>query len=140
MTLADSLWLPVPAFAIIHCMSNIDFFNPSDVPQPRDQIKIERLEAHPYPDGWRVKVILDVTPFQERPSLEIYVRSTEGRLVSELTVIETMIRHLEFTVHIRGIASPVGAYTAEAVLYYGEDAKQAQHRIEMPFSVETPKT
>src|SRR5215468_3668001 len=84
-------------------MSNVDFFNPREVPQPRDRVKVEKLEAKPYPDGWRVRVVLDVTPFQERPSLEIRVRSADGRVVSELSVIETMIWHLEFTIHIRGI-------------------------------------
>jgi hypothetical protein len=119
-------------------MSNIDFFNSSEVPQPRDKIQIERMEAQPYPDGWRVKVILEVTPFQERPSLEIHVRTIEGRLVSEMTIIETMMRHMEFTVHIRGVSSPVGDYIADAVLFYGEDPKQAQHHLEIPFSVEAP--
>ncbi|MEP7286257.1 MAG: hypothetical protein ABI947_10870 [Chloroflexota bacterium] len=119
-------------------MSNIDFFNPGDIPQPRDNIKVERVDAQPYSDGWRVKVIVDVTPFQERPSLEIRVRSSEGRLVSEMTVIETMIRHMEFTVHIRGVQSPVGHYVIEVDLYYGEDPTQAQHKIEIPFSIEAP--
>jgi hypothetical protein len=117
-------------------MSNIDFFNPSDVPQPRDKIKVEKLEAVPYPDGWRVKVIVDVTPFQERPNLEIKVRSTGDRLVSELSVIETMIRHMEFTVHIRGVSSPVGDYIAQASLYYGEDITQIQHHMEVPFTIQ----
>ncbi len=117
-------------------MSNIDFFKPSEAPQPRDKIKIERLEAKPYPDGWRVKILLNVTPFQERPSLEIQVRSADGRTVSELSVIETMIQHMEFTVHIRGVASPVGEYVARAALYYGEDPSIVQHSLEVPFSVE----
>lgn len=118
-------------------MSNIDFFNPEDAPQPRDKVKIERLEAQPYPDGWRVKIVITLTPFQERPNLELNVRSQAGRVVSEMSVIETMIRHMEFTVHIRGVPSPAGDYVASAVLYYGEDPAQVQHRVEVPFSVAT---
>ena len=116
-------------------MSNIDFFHSKDVPQPNDKIKIEALTAAPYPDGWRVKITLDLTPFQERPNLEIRVRSQAGRVVSEMSVIETMIRHLEFTVHIRGVESPAGEYVAEAALYYGDDATEPQHHLEIPFSV-----
>lgn len=119
-------------------MSNIDFFNPQDVPQPRDKIKVEKLEAKPYPDGWRVRVVVDVTPFQERPSLELRVRSTQGRVVSELSVIETMVRHMEFTVHVRGVESPVGDYIAEASLYYGDDPGAVQNHLEIPFSIDTP--
>ncbi|SRR5258708_1095565 len=117
-------------------MSNIDFFNLSDVPQPPEKIIVEKLAATPYPDGWRVKVSVDVTPFQQRPNLEIQVRSREGRVVSELSVIETMIRHMEFTMHLRGLDSPRGSYTLSAALYYGEDPSQPQHRSETPFDVE----
>jgi len=133
------LWLLTKSTAIINLCQTSTFFNSTDIPQPRDKIKIERLEAQPYPDGWRVRVVLELTPFQERPSLDIHVRTVEGRLVSEMTVIETMIRHMEFTVHIRGVASPVGDYIADAALYYGEDPSQAQHRFQVPFSVEAPK-
>jgi len=116
-------------------MSNIDFFEQKDVPQPRDQIKIESLEAKPYPDGWRVRLKIDVTPFQDRPNLEISLKNTEGRQVSQLTVIETMHRHMEFTVHIRGVTTPVGSYTLGVGLYYDDLSKVQDHR-EFSFNVE----
>jgi hypothetical protein len=117
---------------------DINFFEPADVPQPRDKVKIERFEAKPYPDGWRIRLIVDVTPFQERPSLEIRVQTgdeDQKRRVAELSVIETMTRHMEFTVHIRGVPSPVGQYLAEAELYY-ENVDAPQDRRAVPFTVE----
>lgn len=117
-------------------MADINFFSPTDVPQPHDRIKVERLEARPYPDGWRVRLLVDVTPFQDRPSLEIRVRLQEGRVISELSVIETMVRHMEFTVHIRGVQSPVGDYVVQAALYYGQDPLQVQHSLETRFSIQ----
>ncbi len=123
---------------------DINFYESADVPQPRDKVKIERFEAKPYPDGWRVRIILEVTPFQERPSLEIRVRTdgkdgetgeASARRVAELSVIETMTRHMEFTVHIRGVTSPVGPYIAEADLYY-ENLSAPQDRRVVPFTVE----
>ncbi len=117
---------------------NIDFFESADVPQPRDKVRIERFEAQPYPDGWRIRIILDVTPFQERPSLEIRVQTEANdgqRRVAELSVIETMTRHMEFTVHIRGVPSPVGQYTAEADLYY-ENVSAPQDRRAVPFAIQ----
>ena len=114
---------------------SIDFFESGDVPQPRDKIRIERLEAQPCADGWRVKIIIDLTPFQERPSLEIHVRSRENRPVAELSVIQTMHRHMEFTVHIRGVSSPVGDYVAEVDLYY-DDPATPQDRRATSFVVE----
>ncbi len=117
---------------------DIHFSESADVPQPRDKVKIERFEAKPYPDGWRIRIILDVTPFQERPSLEIRVQTDEQhgkRRVAELSVIETMTRHMEFTVHIRGVPSPVGQYVAVADLYY-ENQDVPQDRQTVPFTVE----
>jgi hypothetical protein len=106
---------------------NINFFDPGDVPKPRAEIKIERFDAQPYPDGWRVKVNIDVTPFQERPNLEIRLKLGE-RLVAELSVVETMHRHMEFTMHVRGVTSPAGQYVAEVELYYDNRAQPQDTR------------
>jgi hypothetical protein len=116
---------------------NIDFFEQKDVPRPRAEIKIERLEARPYPDGWRIKLIVEVTPFQERPSLELRVTSADGREVAELSVIETMHKAMEFTVHVRGVPSPYGDYTLEADLYY-EERTAPQDQRSVGFSTRPP--
>ncbi|CAG0964335.1 hypothetical protein ARNL5_01175 [Anaerolineae bacterium] len=112
---------------------DIQFFDQSEVPQPRDQIRIEKLTPEPYPDGWRIKVSIEVTPFQERPSLELRIRN-EQRVIAELSIIETMHRHMEFTVHVRGVTSPYGPYWAECDLYY-EDRLSPQHRVSVPFVI-----
>ena len=76
----------------------INIFNdPNDVPQPKDKIKIERVEATPYPDGFRVHVEIDVTPFRERPNLLIVMLDEAGNNINELSVIETMHTKMEFT-------------------------------------------
>jgi hypothetical protein len=115
----------------------LNFFDAADVPQPRDKIRIEKLESSPYPEGWRVRINIDVTPFQERPSLEIRVKSlTHGREVAELSVIETMHKHMEFTVHVRGLPSPAGEYVTEVDLYY-EDRANVQDHQEQTFTIAT---
>lgn len=116
---------------------NIDFFDSKDVPQPRANIKIERLEAKPYPDGWRVRLMIDVTPFQERPNLEVRVLTAQGREVAELSIIETMHRVMEFTVHIRGVSTPVGDYVVDAELFYEDRATPQDHQT-LPFSIQPP--
>lgn len=113
----------------------LQFVDPQNVPQPRDKVKIERLEASPYPDGWRIKLNVDVTPFQERPSLELRVmRAEDDFLVAELSIIETMHRSMEFTVHVRGVQSPNGSYIAQADLYYDERTTPQDQR-ETAFSI-----
>jgi hypothetical protein len=113
----------------------INFFDPQHVPQPKDNIRIESLKASPYPDGWRVRVAVDVTPFQERPSLAVKLIKDGQTEVGSLDIIETMHRNMEFTIHIRYVASPVGAYTLTAALYFGDDPKQSQHQVETQFSI-----
>ena len=99
-------------------MVEINFFEQGGVPQPRNKVKIERFTATPYPDGWRVRINLDVTPFQERPNLEVQVYAADGRSVAQLSIIETMHHVMEFTVHLRGMMSPVGDYRGHADLFY----------------------
>ncbi|MCC7208137.1 MAG: hypothetical protein IT323_12585, partial [Anaerolineae bacterium] len=63
---------------------DLNFFDPGDAPQPRDKVKIEDVRVEPYPDRWRVRLSIDVTPFQERPSLEIRLRGPQSRPMGEL--------------------------------------------------------
>ncbi len=98
------------------------FFTPDDAnpPLPRAEVRIEELSAEPYPDGGRVRMTLTLTPFLERPNLEIYARKQGGPIVAELSVIETMMTQLDFTLHIRGVESLPGTYVLRAELYYDE--------------------
>lgn len=112
----------------------LTFFDPGDVPQPRDKVKIEDVRVAPYADRWRIKINVDVTPFQERPSLEIRLRGPQSLPVATLSVIETMHRKMEFTMHIRGVSSPEGAYRAEVDLYY-DDRNAPQDRRSVDFEI-----
>jgi hypothetical protein len=114
---------------------DIHFVDPEHVPQPRDKTKIEKLAARPYPDGWRVRVNVDVTPFQERPSLEVQVITAAGKVIAQLSIIETMHHSMEFTVHVRGLSNPNGDYTLTADLYY-EDRTDVAHHAETPFTIQ----
>lgn len=100
----------------------ISFFEPGDVPQPPDNVKIEHLKAVPYADGWRVKIEVNVTPFLQRPNLEIVVLRTgeESKQVqvASLSIVETMHPRMEFTIHIRGVEDANGRYQLRAALYY----------------------
>ncbi|NDJ87262.1 MAG: hypothetical protein GYB66_15395 [Chloroflexi bacterium] len=106
----------------------ISFFEPGDVPQPPDNVKIERLDALPHPDGWRVKIELHVTPFQQRPNFEVILlrRDEDGTdsQIANLSIVETMHPKMEFTMHIRGVDDPNGDYLLRAILYYREHAEE----------------
>ena len=96
---------------------DIFFQDPNDVPLPPDEVRIRSFTATAYPDGRRVRITLEVSPFQKRPSGEISISDADGRLLASANIIETMTRKLELTLHLRGEA-PAGEYRAEADLFY----------------------
>lgn len=96
------------------------FLQNNDNLLPRDQVHMERIEASPYPDGHRVKVIIDVTPFRERPNLELTIRDQEDKIVAVTSVIATMHFKMEFNLHLRGVDNPAGRYIVQVKLYYDE--------------------
>ncbi|MEZ4666876.1 MAG: hypothetical protein R3E39_02960 [Anaerolineae bacterium] len=85
---------------------------------PADQINIESVEIQPYPDQFRIRVHIRVTPFSERPNLILITRRADGVIVSELNIIETMHHDMEFTLHIRNVENPTGEYTLHTELFY----------------------
>ena len=109
---------------------DIQFFDHNQVPQPKDQIRIEELVITPYPDRFRVHVAIKVTPFQERPNLLLVAHDDNDRIVSELNIIETMHTDMEFTMHIRNVDDPAGVYSLTADLFYETRNPPQDRRIE----------
>lgn len=102
--------------------------------KPSDQVKIETLEIHPYPDRHRVFIHIVVTPFEARPNLLLTARDEDDNIVSEMSVIETMHHDMEFTMHLRGVDEPTGLYTLTATLYY-ESKNPPQDEIIEAFDI-----
>ncbi len=98
---------------------DIFFADPNEVPLPPDEVRIQVLKCEPWPDGKRVRVTIEVDPFQKRPSAEIEVKNQAGQTVAAVSVIETMDRKMEFNLHLREKESH-GTYQLSAVLYYSE--------------------
>jgi hypothetical protein len=97
---------------------DIPLFPSDKAPQARDQIRIEELEITPYPDRFRIRIHIRVTPFLERPNLLVIAHNSDDQIVSELNVIETMHHDMEFTLHLRGVTEPTGIYTLTVDLFY----------------------
>lgn len=116
-------------------MSDINIFDdPNKVPQPKDDIRIESVEALPYPDRFRVFVKVVVTAFQERPNLILVMRDSTGNNVNELNVIATMHSEMEFTMHMRGMDDPAGDYSLEVELFY-ETRNPPQDAMVVDFTI-----
>lgn len=108
---------------------DIFFTDPTEIPLPPADVRIRELRAEPYPDGRRLRVTLEVDPFQKRPSAQVVIYDAAGEEMAETSIVESMTRKMEFTMHLRR-ASPGEAYRLEALLYYAE--------MEQPDSAEAP--
>ncbi|HXD11327.1 MAG TPA: hypothetical protein VN653_14775 [Anaerolineales bacterium] len=81
-----------------------------------EETHITSLTAQPYPDGYRLHVNIEITPFQKRPHIEVTLRDCDGEEVASSSIVEPLGWKLEFTMHIRGeLKNP---YTLDAKLYY----------------------
>ncbi len=96
----------------------MDFFFPEDNlnRMTPEETRITSLGAEPYPDGYRLHVHIEITPFQNRPHIEVVLTDADGHEVASTSIVEPMSWKLEFTMHIRGELN--NPYTVEAKLFY----------------------
>jgi hypothetical protein len=110
---------------------DIFFQDPDEIPLPPDEVRIKELRAEPWPDNRRVRVYLEVTPFQARPSGEIILLDAQNNEVSSISIIETIDPKMEFTLHIRG-SDTYGDYTLNAILFYLDELDESDEPEESP--------
>ena len=103
----------------------IFFQDPNEIPLPPEAVRLVDLRADPQPGGKRLKVHLEITPFQKRPSAELTLTDPAGEQVAQASILETMARKLELNLHLR-YASPAGKYTLTATLYYQTPPSQGE--------------
>lgn len=101
-------------------------------PLPPEEVRITLLTATPYPDGQRVRVAVEMTPFQIRPWLEFVVSDENGDEVASANVIEPLNYRIELTMHIRK-AETEGKYGLVTRLFYPE--KPDNDRKEISFEI-----
>lgn len=99
-----------------------------------EETKITQLSAQPYPDGYRLRVDMEITPFQKRPYIEVTLRDADDDEVASTNIVEPLSWKIEFTMHIRGELN--NPYTLSARLYYPEGPDNEP--ITFSFDVEPP--
>ena len=116
----------------------MDFFFPEDNLKRMTPVetRITALAAEPSPDGDRLRVNIEVTPFQKRPHIEVALKDADDAEVASTSIVEPMGWKLEFTMHIRDeeLKNP---YTLEAKLYYPDGP--AQEPVTFSFDVKPPQ-
>lgn len=121
----------------------MDFFLPEDHLQRAtpEETRITSLTAEPYPDGYRLRVNIGMTPFQKRPHLEVVLTDSNGDEVASSTIVEPLGWKIEFTMHIRGELN--NPYTLQATLFYPEgpaaEPQAYTFEVKPPLAPETPE-
>jgi hypothetical protein len=102
----------------------ITFFDdPAKGPRAREDVRFNGLGLFLYEDRRRLAVGFDITPFRERPSIQVFVVDASGREGGSLTVIEALEAHFNLTMHLRP-EDPSAPHRVEAVLYYRTEGRE----------------
>ena len=104
---------------------DIFFQDPSAIPLPPNEVRIKELRAELWPDNRRVRITLEVTPFQRRPNGEVSITNPQGEEVASASIIESIVPRLEFTMHLRG-ENPAGEYRVSATIFYAVEAESQE--------------
>ena len=100
-----------------------------------EETRITSLRAEQYPDGQRLHVNLEITPFQKRPCIEVALFNGDGDEVASTSIVEPMTWKIEFTMHLR--SENRNPYTVEAKLFYPDGP--ASEPLTFSFDVNPPR-
>ena len=107
------------------------FFNdPNIVRLPPEEVRLREVRIATQADSGRVKVYLELTPFQKRPDLSVSITSSSGKEAARTTILETMLTKLELTMHLRE-PEPGREYTLETIVYYQKLPEPSEQEVEI---------
>jgi hypothetical protein len=90
------------------------FLNDPDIERlPPEATRLLDLRADPYPDGRRLRVGLELTPFLKRPEIELTLTDSSGQTCATATIIEPMGWKLDLTLHIRALSEATAGSAVE---------------------------
>lgn len=94
----------------------LHFVGEDEAPRPPEETRFRWVKAEPYPDGRRVRIEFEVSPFQRRPDIEIAVVDSAGASVAGTSIIESVEARMGVTLHLRETGT--APYRASLTLSY----------------------
>ncbi|MCA9974526.1 MAG: hypothetical protein R3E31_21865 [Chloroflexota bacterium] len=117
---------------------DIQFFDNSfELPKAREDVRFKQIGLFVYEDLRRVAVGLELTPFLERPCIDITVQNSDGVIAGSMVIIETLSPNITLTMHLRD-KEPTEMYELSAQIYYDHPEKKERenfHRDVVRFAV-----
>ncbi len=102
--------------------------DPTDLPRSPQETRFRQVRADPYPDGTRLRLQVSLTPFQQRPDIDIALFDGEGVEIASTTVVEALGPFLSLTMHLPPGAAQ-GECSARLLLRYPELDAVDERRI-----------
>jgi hypothetical protein len=102
---------------------DLTFVDSEGIPLPREEVRLRDLSVTPFADRQRVRVEIRITPFLERPNLEVVLVAPGGEAVSKVSIVETDSANVSLTMHLRS-EPQVGEYAVRGALSYETDPPQ----------------
>ena len=105
---------------------DIFFTDPNEIPLPPEEVRIVDFKIDPYPDGHRVRVFLEFTPFLKKPNGDLTIRNTAGEPVAAVSFVEVISNQFEMTLHLRSFDLD-DHYSAYVTLFYTLEVEDGKH-------------
>ena len=96
----------------------IQFYeDPIRRPRARQEVRFNQLGLFMHEDRGRFVVGFDLTPFEERPSIQVFVSDESGENVASLTIIDSIKTNFHVTMHLPNNQRN-SLYKVSALLFY----------------------
>lgn len=93
------------------------FSDPMNQPRSREDVRMKQIGLFVHEGGRRVTFGVELTPFLERPCLDVEISNGAGKPAGSLSVIETMTPNFSIVLHLRD-EEAIDPYQLRAVVYY----------------------
>jgi hypothetical protein len=97
---------------------------------PPAEVRFLDVHVEPWSDDWRkVRVHLQITPFLERPNIEVIIKDPQEEEVASIYIVESIDDRMVFTMHIRSPQITNGPFTLDASLQYPDAGMVAHEQV-----------
>jgi len=113
---------------------NLEIVDGPAAPRPPSEVRFVAVTAEPYPDRRRIKLTYEITPFLQRPGVEIRLQDPAGGNLGSITVVDLVGAHFSLTAHLRGVDPPPGSIRVVSTLGYDDlpDVDRHETTVELP--------